>query len=558
MLRSLDHYGLVRSRKNRRLQSRFRTERIRSSGSLSDFYQEKAILDSFPTLLALSATVEPFNHAQRNEASSSFSSDKEDELETEMDSRTSSEVSHYVESDTRSLRSTQKKQIYGILRRASFSSSLISGIRNVLSHRYSLSSFATSDRCSISTESVTGDEEPQFAFQHKPVYSRSPRGTLLFHRHTIERLNKDLIEFCCSNTPSCIHKRIIDTTIGLPDASGGLQDDENDEDMNHFNASTGHGNTALFFAARSGAPVNVLFTLIERTRDVNAVNDDGQTFLFFLDPQHASFSYCECSSQSGLPHKSGFECLIRRLESCSFNFDQIDHHGRQFLSYLFASPSFYPLWLFQIVETDFSWEERVRLLSRIRDSSGAYLRDFISLNHFYKKFPSEFALCTIGMEGITSNADLSDGEQAIVEAKTYDQSGRTYLMKFVNEACNSWTDEKLIVSMTRELVNYGANVNARAVDGSTVLHIAAGHGYYPELLECFLSAGAQVNHRNNAGFTALDYAGQHFLQSRSSKARVIDTVRSFKTAIRLLDFALLRLGKSRYAEREIPRRQGSD
>ena len=104
---------------------------------------------------------------------------------------------------------------------------------------------------------------------------------------------------------------------------------------------------------------------------------------------------------------------------------------------------------------------------------------------------------------------LKDG--ADVNAR--DEDGKTVLFH-VNQ---SFENPDSSVATARLLLKYGADVNARDNDGNTPLLALQGIGqdYYedeleevtsPRLLDLYVSAGADVFARNNAGFNALDLA----------------------------------------------------
>ena len=56
------------------------------------------------------------------------------------------------------------------------------------------------------------------------------------------------------------------------------------------------------------------------------------------------------------------------------------------------------------------------------------------------------------------------------------------------------------------LIEAGADVNAKATNGSTALIIAAGGGH-TETVKALLDAGADVNAKDYSGFTALSWVG---------------------------------------------------
>ncbi len=61
------------------------------------------------------------------------------------------------------------------------------------------------------------------------------------------------------------------------------------------------------------------------------------------------------------------------------------------------------------------------------------------------------------------------------------------------------------VEIAQELIDKGADVNAKSASGVTPLMIAAGHNNAP-MIGLLLSKGAQPDAKNNLGKTALDIA----------------------------------------------------
>jgi hypothetical protein len=439
----------------------------------------------------------------------------------------------------------------------------------------------------------------------------SPSAVLELQQRKALQANAALIDMCCSNRPGCVHGYIKDVVIansqraraieqfaaeqqpnhitpdlvlnskiscsqrravtrlkallpGWPGAHGELSLDGQINDPDIF------GNTTIFFAARSGAPIWILIDILHHVVDVNALNNDGQTFLFLLDPDNFSQMQCCCDALSTSPHSSAFECLIRRLEARGFDFDHIDHHGRHFLSYLCASTSFNGDWLVDMAEKDPEWKQRLQSLSWVRDSSGSFLQDFARLNTNNEKlamYTSEQFLPPFMQDPLSHN----DGKrrtalheyirgQAFLRApyllselirqnkyrpeyvreniNKYDELGYTPILDFLNRLVAGSFDEEIIVAKTRDLVAFGANINARARDGSTILHIAAKKSC-PGLLKYVLSVGVQANCRDEAGLTALDYAARILTRSRTPSAPAILTAMSFKVAGSLLDHASL-------------------
>lgn len=522
-----------------------------------------------------------------------------------------------IPDDARSVVSSRSAKIRSILKRASYSSSLISEIQSVLNMRFSLSTLASSSRCSVSVSSTTDSEGVRHLDPPEVKTGLSPSTVLEIHQQKALQANAALINMCCSNTPGCVHryignaakaiiqkaraeeqftaeqqaKRVIPDEVlnraisckaqaekavtelrvflsSCPIPNGELTLD--DPKLRQINDPEVYGNTTLFFAARSGAPIQILINILRHVVDVNALNDDGQTFLFLLDLDGVPLKRCCCNALSMPSHSSEFECLIRRLEARRFDFDHIDHNGRHFLSYLCPSTSFKGDWLIDLAEKDLGWKQRLQSLSWVRDSSGSFLQDFLGLdvnNEGLTKYISEqfsppfiqdplsendgkrrtaFHEYIRGEEFLRTTSLLSE---LILQNKSvywpryvreninkYDELGHTPIMDFLDRAVGGRLDEETIVAKTRDLVAFGANINARARDGSTLLHIAAKKSC-PELLQYVLSVGVQANCWDEAGLTALDYAAESLTRSRTSSAPVSLTARSLKAAMPLLDYA---------------------
>jgi hypothetical protein len=523
----------------------------------------------------------------------------------------------YSSKDSRSVVSSRSAKIRSIFRRRSYSSSLIAEIQSVLNIRFSLSTLSSSRRASFSVPSLMEGKEVQDLELPGVQTGPSPSTVLALHRSNMLQDNAALIRSCCSKRLLCIHGLIKNAIIAInqvtaikaeasrkqyTDAFTGeramehpisaqplseidgflrtssktkaklavaelgrfLTDKKSPSDRAMF------GNTALFFAARSGAPIEILQLLLRHLKqeDIRATNTDGQTFLFFVDPDPygISFSRCRCYDQ---PHTSGFECLIRELEVQGFDFDHTDHNGRHFLSYICASKSFRGRWLINLADSDPCWKLRLQLLSAVRDSSGSFLQDYMPISndkeelreymssqfllpsmhdprpgdyinsrtmlHEYIRSPDFLRTATRLSELVHANNYLRIPWLGCVteSINKYDEMGYTPCLEFLNRVGDGQLNEETIVAKTRDLIALGANIHARARDGSTLLHLAAKK-LYPKLLKYLLSAGIQANCRDQAGWTALDHVTQSLIRSTSLAAPVSLTARSFKAAVPLL------------------------
>ncbi|KAF1977481.1 hypothetical protein BU23DRAFT_297642 [Bimuria novae-zelandiae CBS 107.79] len=121
-------------------------------------------------------------------------------------------------------------------------------------------------------------------------------------------------------------------------------------------------------------------------------------------------------------------------------------------------------------------------------------------------------------------------------------------MRFLDWAIREHCDEVYILQEVRWMVSEGANPNARSRTGSTILHFGA-EAALPDLVAFALSEGAQVDLRDNHGFTALDYAAGAFNRSRVLHQPPELTGRSLKSAAKLLDKARLPFRKAAWPSR---------
>lgn len=474
--------------------------------------------------------------------------------------------------------STSKSKIRALLRRDSYSSSMASEMWSLLRMRLSMSSLTTGSELSFYTDSIPEKQPDLFDF------SARVRRALKTQRNKMENVNTEVIDTCCSQNVDCTHRLIKDVIVSGTPASTFARNLQLDclQDCK---------SNIMFFAAMSGAPADVIMALLCRAcyNTINSTNPDGQTFLFYLDPAGFQDVSCTCYAspwqskfpsspytwiQRG-PHSSKFDCLVRHLEQERFNFDQVDHEGRHFLSFLCASPEFNLEWLTLIMSNSLEWDHRIRALSQLRDSSGCFLIDYIAVHPRF----GELSEATISRfrprfrQGPSSRvmsralaSELETGETALHtvlesnclahqrillylnnpeyrnDINKYDCLGRTPLMRYLNQAIKDLVAEESIVATVRMLIPWGVNLDARSRGGSTMLHFAAKSAL-PELIELALDKAANVDHRDCKGFTALDYAAKMFDRSRNGKSPPELTARSLKSTMRLLDYATNRLRK---------------
>ncbi|KAF2131820.1 hypothetical protein P153DRAFT_382714 [Dothidotthia symphoricarpi CBS 119687] len=179
---------------------------------------------------------------------------------------------------------SQRSKIRQVLRQTSFSSSVMSDLISLMNKRWSISTFTPSDRGSVSAASIveTG----------RTIRGEQVAQVIRLRQRMIEQANTALIQTCCSNDSACI-RQFVDGLITrrydpfLTDPCSEVLHAELHQCLSEpmQPGLDPYGNSALFFAARSGAPAGVILPLIDTVADVNAVNADGQTFLFFLDPR---------------------------------------------------------------------------------------------------------------------------------------------------------------------------------------------------------------------------------------------------------------------------------
>jgi ankyrin repeat protein len=389
--------------------------------------------------------------------------------------------------------------------------------------------------------------------------SFTPEAIVERHHNKIHRANFDLAEACCFPNPDCIHRQIQNAILGtstklhdllrtvpaVDEVSGSVNNllvgMLNNPTLQSINTPDSNGNNALFFAARSAAPAEVLLPILHRTANINAVNKDGQTFLFLLDPERLHGHPCVCTrgplGGPFLSHTSSMGCLMSDLERWHFNFEQLDHDCRSFLSFQCASPYFDIEWFRAQMEQTPEWARRLVCLSRVHDSSAMSYVCFIA-------------------EG-TKRAEVVSlisqwGSTAILTKENtdhYDEYGRTELVNCV-ESVYMVGGESRVLSDVKKMVSRGVNINGRSRDGSTAL-IAAAQRCYPDMVAYLLKMGAHVDHRDEYGFTAMDYAAEGFNRSRGRNVAAAVTARFFKSATRLLEYTKLSRSKTQTPEASV-------
>lgn len=450
--------------------------------------------------------------------------------------------------------------------RTSFSSSNISDILSLIDRRLSLSTL-TSSRRSMFAASIAETELSYAEGKAAEVVERVCQ--------TITRANLALIEDCCGNTKDCRHRFISKLSDNDPHLIW-LSQLDLDVKLTAIpviqSSQDSYGNSELFFAARIGAAADVILSLLRVTDNVNAVNADGQTFLYFLNPRFFHFQGPHCRCVGSDPHRSRFECLVRALHRQGYNFDLLDNYGRPFLFFLCASPHFDYRWLLDLMLHDNEWRNRVRHISQLRDANGLFLIDFMVLHPAFDSLDeglvSQFrplfsyspnrvdefeVLHNEDKQGRSRLHQYVQGDwlheaprnevawpfrgdlplENVCDINRYDGHGRTPIMDLLLRAFDQSLAEDFICAKVKLLLVCGANVNARSRGGSTVLHFAAKKAM-PLLLQMLLETNIQVDHRDEAGLSALDYAAKVLQRSRSVKSRVELMARSLKSTAQLL------------------------
>lgn len=466
-----------------------------------------------------------------------------------------------------------------ILQRNSYSSSLVSEIVGVLRMRFSTSTLGTQSEPSIYNVPISMNEDDIVGCMIQA------RRALDDHQADISMLNEAVIQGCCSQNTTCVHRDILDSST--QDGSAGASNPS-------LLQTRAHDVATLCFIAASGSSSEVLTTATSSLgADIHGINLDGQNFMFFLEtsgfsenltcaacsasdspttPRFANFAdvcTCQFSDQTALLR---FENLLSLLDERGFNFENFDNEGRSFLSYLCPSQTFDINWLVAIAMRDDSWVSRLRNLSNKRDTSGCFLIDYIALHPNYESLSNETLdyfrpLFRLGPEGqlpyrtligeddngatalhslspqsmrpfLMGLWDLQDEASNLLRnpnnLNAYDCTGMTPLLSFVHRCIENSVDEDTIISGVSLMILWGANVNARSRNGGTILHLTAKSAL-PRLVSYVVSLGVQIDLVDKDGFAALDYAAKTFNRSRRRHEPPELTGRSLKSAVKLQD-----------------------
>lgn len=206
-------------------------------------------------------------------------------------------------------------------------------------------------------------------------------------------------------------------------------------------------------------------------------------------------------------------------------------------------------------------------MSRIRDSAGLFLYDFVStredfdslnediLSHFRPPvaFQSGSSYTTRvcleqDSEGnsevhrrlvmhdtgvLTLPSLLLITSEYVSQINSYNCHGLTPLMDYLKYAVEDHQKPVDICEKVNSLIHCGIEFNARSRDGSTILHFAAKHAL-PELLELLIETNIRFDHCDDAGHTALTYAADAVDRSRIASASIDFAGRAMRSATILL------------------------
>ncbi|KAF2109447.1 hypothetical protein BDV96DRAFT_585610 [Lophiotrema nucula] len=126
--------------------------------------------------------------------------------------------------------------------------------------------------------------------------------------------------------------------------------------------------------------------------------------------------------------------------------------------------------------------------------------------------------------------------QEVEHVNRYDRDGYTPLLSFVRIALAKQPPESeaFITSHITNLITLGANVNSRSRNGDSALHWAAQQRL-PEVMECLIRAGANINATNDSGQRPIDYISQALQLELAGSATANILGQTLKCAVVLLD-----------------------
>lgn len=373
----------------------------------------------------------------------------------------------------------------------------------------------------------------------------------------MEQANATVLGACCSVRSGCLHRQLAQAVSASGQASGRSFQVT---DTSEINWRDPFGNNFLFFASRIGAPADILISIVEDTKNIDAVNDDGQNFMFVLDP--SGFT-----KNAGTSYK--FLMLLNTLEQRGFDFEHFDYDGRSFLSVLVTRPTFKMEWLTQLYAQK-KWKARLGTLARHRDASGLFLIDYLNqhpeahtldkkvISHLLKDF--DLSNFKVGQtRTLKSDFEMPGGQSPLHQmcsrtnlmdvkgnlsagsfffcfagmwANHYDVHGDTPLFAYLRVHGKGPSPE--LFAIKDMIKRGGSDVNQRNREGGTVLHFAAKHSLLTAL-DFFISCGANINHRDYRGFSALDHAVGAYNRSRMKSEKAELMAKSLKCIRMLLD-----------------------
>lgn len=358
--------------------------------------------------------------------------------------------------------------------------------------------------------------------------------------------NTELLASCCGLRPfrSCIHKQILTAILAPNEAALLPPTQSNLGQISMYDEVDSYGNNSLFFAARNAAPLPVLLPLINYIININALNDNGETFLHVLD------------TQGLVKHSSGFLTLVEALENRGFMFDHLDHNGRSFLFLLSLQASFQLSWISNLFdrcpEQAAPWYRTLPKLLQQRDSCRVSISQYISENYALESIPPRVRACLVGQDSAThweqhplhtqigktlEAFDPTTSDPEVCELplfylglpyatqpniNSFDHNGHTPLIHFlymVSTAICSYP-ESFVISHIHGLISLGANINARSRNGNTALHFACMRPML-KVIKYLIDKGANISSVNNEKAQPLFLALNHLFLASDSDSDII-------------------------------------